>query len=144
MYCPSRYRDIIKAKMHQPLYYLKIPTNFNPEKKIYKHKHKKFNPVKEMTKRQSLWSLISFSRHPHQWNLQMKKEYNVYRSLNCQSLTRENENNQSSWRRQKKQRVCVTMSVSLTLWLSFAVNPKSVPQTTTNALLNEKLELDLQ
>ena len=36
-----------------------------------------------MTKRQSLWSLISFSRHPHQWNLQMKKEYYVYRSLKC-------------------------------------------------------------
>ena len=36
-----------------------------------------------MTKRQSLWSLISFSRHPHQWNLQMKKEYYVYKSLKC-------------------------------------------------------------
>ena len=29
-----------KAKMHQPLYYLKIPTNFKPEKKKKKNLQK--------------------------------------------------------------------------------------------------------
>ena len=42
-----------KAKMHQPLYYLKIPTNFKPEKKkkIFRIITQKIRPSKRNYKK---------------------------------------------------------------------------------------------